>query len=91
MKELQSSTAEIGVSVHFKQYTPQSWALWKSGQKKANKRLVFAKRHVKESTNKWKRYSGQMRLKLSFLAIKDNFMFGTNPTPLITLRIPSPQ
>jgi hypothetical protein len=36
-KELQSSTAEIGVSVHrtIKPYTPQSWALRKSGQKKA--------------------------------------------------------
>ena len=38
LKELQSSTAEIGVSVHkdhFKPYTPQSWALWKSSQNKA--------------------------------------------------------
>jgi transposase len=32
LKEMQSSTAEIRVSVHspihFKPYTPQSWALW---------------------------------------------------------------
>ena len=38
LKELQSSTEEIGVSVHkttFKPYTPQSWALRKCGQKKA--------------------------------------------------------
>ena len=34
LKELQSPTAEIGVSVH-KPYTPQSWALRESGQKKA--------------------------------------------------------
>ena len=32
-----------------------------------------------------------MRLKLSFLAIKENAMFGANPTPLITPRKPSPQ
>ena len=61
LKELQSSTAEIGVSVHrtTKPYTPQSWALWKSGQKKSpcfkkkNKQtcLVFAKRHVGDSPN----------------------------------------
>ena len=30
-----------------------------------------------------------MRLKLNFLAIKANAMSGANPTPLITLRIPS--
>jgi transposase len=37
LKELQSSTVEIGVSLHrtTKSYTPQSWALKKSGQKKA--------------------------------------------------------
>ena len=36
-----------------------------------------------------RRYSGQMRLKLSFLAIKENAMSGTNPTPPITPRTPS--
>jgi hypothetical protein len=36
-----------------------------------------------------RRYSGQMRLKLSFLAIKENTMSGTNLTPLITPRTPS--
>jgi hypothetical protein len=47
-------------------------------------RLVFAKRHGRKN-------SGQMRLKLSFLAIKENAMSGANPTSLITLRIPYPQ
>ena len=32
-----------------------------------------------------------MRLKWSFLAIKENAMSGANPTPHITLRTPSPQ
>uniref|UniRef100_A0AAZ3NT21 Tc1-like transposase DDE domain-containing protein n=2 Tax=Oncorhynchus tshawytscha TaxID=74940 RepID=A0AAZ3NT21_ONCTS len=36
-----------------------------------------------------RRYSGQMRLKLYFSAIKENAMSGTNPTPPITLRKPS--
>ena len=35
-----------------------------------------------------RRYSGQMRLKFSFLAIKINAMSGANPTPLITPRTP---
>jgi hypothetical protein len=38
-----------------------------------------------------RRYSGQMRLKWSFLAIEENAMSGANPTPLITPRTPSPQ
>ena len=48
---------------HFKPYTPQSWALQKSGKKKAiafkeknmQTRLVFAKRHVGGSPNIWKK------------------------------------
>ena len=49
-KELQSYPAEIGVSVHRTTLTHTlSWALWKSGQKKA-----FAKRHVGDSPNIWK-------------------------------------
>ena len=50
--------------------------------------MVFAKRHVGDSITYGRRYSGQMRLKLSFLAIKENDMSGTNPTPLITPRTP---
>jgi hypothetical protein len=54
--------------------------------------LVFAKRHMWETPQTYgRRYSGQMRLKLSFLAIKENAISGTNPTPCITPRIPSPQ
>ena len=33
-----------------------------------------------------RRYSGQRREKLSFLAIKETAVSGANPTPLITLR-----
>ena len=36
-----------------------------------------------------RRYSGQMRLKLRFLAIKENTKSGTNPPPLITPRTPT--
>ncbi|KAK6322047.1 hypothetical protein J4Q44_G00068390 [Coregonus suidteri] len=36
-----------------------------------------------------RRYSGQMRLKLSFLVIKENAMSGVNSTPLIIPRTPS--
>ena len=41
-----------------------------------------------QTYGKW--YSGQMRLKFSFLAIKENAMSGANPTPLITPGTPSP-
>ena len=38
-----------------------------------------------ERPNIWKKkYSGQKRLKLSFLAIKENTISGANPTPHIT-------
>jgi hypothetical protein len=56
LNELQSSTAEIGVSDHFKPYTPQSRALRKPGQEN-NKQtfLVFAKMHEGDSPNIWKK------------------------------------
>ena len=38
-----------------------------------------------------RRYSGQMRTKFSFLAIRENAISGANPTPLITPRTPSPK
>ena len=53
--------------------------------------LVFAKRHVGDSPNIWKKVFWSDENKLSFLAIKINTMSGANPTPLITLRISSPQ
>jgi hypothetical protein len=43
-----------------------------------------------ETQTSGRRYSGQMRLKWSFLVFKENAMSGANPTPLITLRSPSP-
>ena len=65
LKELQSSTAEIGVSVH---RTPLSRALHSAGlygrvaRKKALlkernklKHLMFTKRHVGDSPNIWKK------------------------------------
>uniref|UniRef100_A0AAZ3PU73 Sleeping Beauty transposase HTH domain-containing protein n=1 Tax=Oncorhynchus tshawytscha TaxID=74940 RepID=A0AAZ3PU73_ONCTS len=76
LKKLQSPTAEIGVFVFrttFKQYTPQSWALWKSGQKmpllkEKNKQtpLVFAKRQVGDSPNIWKKvlWSDETKIEL---------------------------
>ena len=58
---------------HIKPYTPQSWALRKSGQKEPllkvkNKetRLVFAKRHVGDSPNIWKKvlWSDETKIEL---------------------------
>ena len=91
-KELQSSTVEIRVSVH---RTTLSRTLHRAGlygrvarkkpllNKENNKQthLVFAKRHVGDSQTYGRRYSGQMRLKLSFLAIKENSVW---PKPNIS-------
>ena len=70
LKELQSSTAEIGVSVHRTTLscTPHRAALYRRVTRKKpllkekNKQthLVFAKRHVGDSPNIRRRYSGQM-------------------------------
>ena len=71
---------------HFKPYTPQSWALRESGQKKS-KHIWCSPKGMWETTPKYgRRYSGQMRLKLCFLAIKENAMSGANPQHL-----PSPR
>ena len=101
LKELQSSTAEI-VSVH---RTTVSCTLHRaglygmSGQKKSNclkKKISYTfgvcQKGMWETPQTYgRRYSGQMKLKLSFLAIKENTMSGANPTPPITPRTPSPQ
>ena len=87
LKELQSSTVEIGVS------------LWKSGQKKSHCVKKKISKHIWCSTKgMWetpqtygRRYSDPMRQKCSFLAIKENTTSGTNPTLLITQRTPSSQ
>jgi hypothetical protein len=78
LKELQSFTAEIGVPVH---RTTLSRTLYSAG--------VFAKRYLGVSPKIWKKDSGQIRQKLSFLAIKEYAMSGRNPTPLLTPRKPS--
>jgi hypothetical protein len=86
LKEMQSSTAEIGVSVHRTPLSPtlQSWASQQSGQKKISKHVWCLPKGMWETPQIYeRRYSGQMRLHLSFLAIKENAMSGANPTPLI--------
>ena len=93
LKDLQSSTADIGVSVH---RTTLSRTLHSAGlyrrvgrknpllyEKNKQTRLVFVKRHVGDSPNVWK--------KMSFLAIKESAMSGANPTSFITPRTPSSQ
>jgi hypothetical protein len=77
---------------HFKPYNPQSWALRKTGQKKSHCLKKKISKHVwclpkgmwETPQTYGRRYSGQMRLKCSFLTIKENAMYGANPTPLIT-------
>ena len=100
-KELQSSTAEIGVSVHRTTLSRTLHRAWLYGRmaikshclKKISQqtRLVFTKGMWETPQTYETRYSGQMRLKLSFLAIKENVMSVANPTPLITPRTISPQ
>jgi hypothetical protein len=100
LKELQISTVEIGVSVH---RTTLSHTLHRAGHYrrvareqpllKINKQapLVFAKRHVGDSPNIWKKVLWSNETKIELLAIKENAMSGAHPTPLITSRTPSPQ
>ena len=101
LKELQSSTAETGVSVH---RTTISCTLHRTGlcgrvAKKSHYLVLIIRRHVLSlPKGMWAtpemyggRFSGQMRLKLSFSATKENAMSGVNPTHLITPRTPSPQ
>ena len=98
LKELQSSTVEIGVSVH---RTTLNCALQGAGlygklarkkpllkEKSKQTCLVFTKRHVGDSPNIWKKVFWS---KMSFLAIKKKTMSGANPTPLISPRTASPQ
>ena len=92
LKELQSSTAGIGVSV---QRTTLSHTLNRAGlygrvaRKKPLLILVFAKRLVGVSPFIWKMVLWSDETKI--VAIKENAMSGANPTPLITLTTPSPQ
>ena len=60
-------------------------------KKKINKQVCCLPKTMWETPQTYgSRYSGQMRLKLSFLA-KENAISGANPTPPITPRTPSPQ
>ena len=56
----------------------EEWPEKKSLLKNKKTHLLFAKRRGRTYG---RRYSGQMRLKLSFLAIKGNAMSVTTPTP----------
>ena len=87
LKKLQSSTAEIGLSVHRTTLISDQ-----SLNKKISKHILCSPKSMRETSQLYgRRYSGQMRLKLIFLAIKENAISGANPTPLITPRTPSPQ
>ena len=82
-KEMQSSTAEIGVSVHRTPLSPtlQSWALQQSVQKRISKHVWCLPKGMWETPQIYgRRYSGQMRLKCSFLSFTENTMSGANPT-----------
>jgi hypothetical protein len=68
----------------FMEEWPEKKALLKEKNKQT--RLVFAKCMWETPQMYGRRYSGQMRLKCSFLAIKENVMSVANPTPLITVR-----
>ena len=96
---MQSSTAEIVVSVH---WTTLSRTLHGAGtygrvarkkpllNKKISKHVWCSPKGMWEPPQTYgRRYFGQMRLKFSFLAIKENAMSGANPTPLINPKIPS--
>ena len=101
LKELLSSTAESGVSVHRTNFshTLHSTRLYRRVARNSHclKKIII--KHVwclpkgmwetPQTYGRW--CSGQMRQKCWFLAIKENAMFGTNPTPVITLRTPPPQ
>ena len=71
--KLDSGVWSICPQDHFKPYTLQSWALWKWPEKKLflkakNKQthLVFAKRHVGDSPNIWKKvlWSDETKIEL---------------------------
>ena len=92
LKELGSSTAETGVSGH---RTTLSCTLQRAGlygrvakkKKKIRQRIWSSPEGILETPiTHGRRYSGQMWLKLNFLAIKDNAMSGTNLTTVTMLR-----
>lgn len=64
----------------FKLNAPQSWPSWKSDHEKA---IAYRRKvsHVGDSPN-----NGQIKLKLVFLATKENALSGANSTHLSTLK-----
>ena len=101
LEELQRSTAEVGESVH---RTTISCLLHKSGLygrvarrkpllKGIHKKscLEFAKSHVGDTANMWKKVLWSDETKFNFLASMQNAMCGENPTLPITLSTPSQQ
>ena len=61
-------------------------------KKKISKHIWCSPKGMWETPQTYGRsYSGQMRLKFSFLAFKGKVMPGANATPRITPRTPSPQ
>ena len=101
LKVLQSSTAEIGVSVH---RTTLSHTLHRAGlygrlarrkpllkERNMQTRLVFIKRHVGDSPNIWMKVLWSDETKIELFGHQGNAMSGTNSTPLITPRTPSAQ
>ena len=97
LKELQSSTAETGVSVHRTTISRHSIELgfMEEWPEKSHYLVVKIGRHILSlPKGMWEtpqmyggRCYGQMRL----LATKENAMSGANPTHLITPRTSSPQ
>ena len=89
LKELQSATAEIGVSVH---RTTLSRALHRAGlyrrvarkkpllkEKNKQTRLVFAKRHVRDSPNIWKKVLWSDATKIEFFGHQGKHFFWHKP------------
>ena len=98
LKELQSSTAEIGVSVH---RTTLSRTRHRAGlyrrvaikkplfKEKLSKHVWCSPKGIWETPQTYgRRYSSQMKLKCSFMAIKENAMSCANPKSLIIPRTP---
>ena len=93
LKELQSSTAEIGVSVH---RTTLSRTLHRAGLygRVGRKKLLLKEKiskYVWCLSNIWKKVLWSDETKIELFVIKENTVAGANPTPLITPITPSPQ
>ena len=94
LKELQSSTVEIGVSVR---RTTLNRILHRAGiyRRVARKshclKKKISKHVVGDSPNMWKKVLWSDETKIELFGHQGNDMYGVNPTPLITPRTTSPQ